>query len=317
MASYTDPPEEGRGRRDFTVALGFVLLAVMALYLPPGIQSQVAAGLRGTVLRPFLMAQLAKTELIHRAENTLLLQAQLDTLAAIVASQAPLVEENRRLREALDLQERAPATFLHANLVRPGTTGSESIFLLDVGSDMGVHEGDPVLMRDGRIGLVGVIREVTRKASIGQDWSHPDFRASAMTADGKTFGMVEPRKGDFREGDRLLLNAIPYHERLDSGTLITTSGLGGVFPRGIPIGEVDSLHQEEGGWRSEYWLRPIVELGSVFHVLVVRDDPSTERLLELFREVGAAGEAMPDSGMGVGSTGPGTPGQPSSGGPGG
>ena len=298
MASYTDPPEEGRGRRDLTVALAFLLMAIMALYLPPGAQSQVAAGLRGTVLRPFLMVQLAKTELVHRAENTLRLQAQLDTLAAIVASQAPLVEENRRLREALDLQERAPGIFLHANLVRPGTTGSESIFLLDVGSDQGVRAGDPVLMRDGRIGLVGVIREVRPNASIGQDWSHPDFRASAMTEDGETFGMVEPRKGDFRESDRLLLNAIPYHERLDSGTLITTSGLGGVFPRGIPIGEVVSLHQEEGGWRSEYWLRPIVDLGSVFHVLVLRHDPSTERLLELFGEVGAAGEVMPDSGAG-------------------
>ena len=38
--------------------------------------------------------------------------------------------------------------------------------------------------------------------------------------------------------------AIPFHERLEPGTLITTSGLGGVFPRGIPIGEVVELHRE-------------------------------------------------------------------------
>ncbi len=284
MASYTDPPEEGRGRRDLTVALTFLVLAILALFLPPGTQSQVAAGLRGTILRPFLLTQEVKSGVGLRVENALRLQAQLDSLAFVVASQASLVEENQRLREALELQARAPDLFLHANLVRPRTAGSESMFLLDVGSDQGVRAGDPVLMRNGRIGVVGKIREVTRQWAIGLDWSHPDFRASAMTADGVTFGMVEPRPGDFREGDRLLLSAIPYRERLDSGTLITTSGLGGIFPRGIPIGEVVGLHEEEIGWLSEYWLRPVVETGSVTHVLVVRADASTEGLLELFRE---------------------------------
>ena len=289
MASYTDPPEEGQGRRDLTVALAFLVLAILALYLPPGTQSQVAAGLRGTVLRPFLITQEAKAEVTLRVENALRLQSQLDSLASVVASQAASVEENQRLREALELQARAPNSFLHANLIRPETAGSESMFLLDVGSDQGVQVGDPLLMRTGRIGLVGVIREVTRGWAIGLDWSHPDFRASAMTADGETFGMVEPRRGDFREGDRLLLNAGPYHEKLDAGTLITTSGLGGIFPRGIPIGEVVGLHQEEGGWRSEYWLRPVVETGSVTNVLVVRADASTERILELFQEGGPGG----------------------------
>jgi rod shape-determining protein MreC len=108
-----------------------------------------------------------------------------------------------------------------------------------------------------------------------------------MTADGETFGLVGPRPGIFPGGDRLLLNAIPYYEPLDSGTLITTSGLGGVYPRGIPIGEVLEVHQEEGRWNKEYWLRPIVEPGSVTHVLVVRPDSTTEQLLRLFEEGGA------------------------------
>ncbi|MFH1765301.1 MAG: rod shape-determining protein MreC [Gemmatimonadota bacterium] len=298
MASYTDPPEEGRGRRDLTVALAFLALAILALYLPQDNQSQISAGLRATVLRPFLLTQEAMAEFALRVGNTLRLQAELDSLASIVASQAALAEENRRLREALELQARAPGSFLHANLIRPGTTGSESMFLLDVGSEQGVQAGNPVLMRNGRIGLVGVIREVTRNAAIGLDWSHPDFRASAMTEDGETYGLVEPSRGDFREGDRLLLNAIPYHERLDSGTLITTSGLGGVFPRGIPIGEVVGLHQEEGGWRSEYWLRPVVETGRATHVLVVRAGAFSEELLELLGGGGMGLGFGPDSATG-------------------
>jgi len=241
------------------------------------------------------MTQEALARASLRAEDALRLQAQLDSLAAVVASQAPLVEENRQLRGLLGLRDRAPGTFIHANLMRPGTAGSQSMFRLDVGSDQGVQPGDPVLMRNGRIGLVGVIREVTPGAAIGLDWSHPEFRAMAMTADGLIFGLVEPRAGTFIGGERLLLNAIPYHERLDSGTLITTSGQGGVFPRGIPIGQVLELHEEEGRWRSEYWLRPVVETGQVTHVLVVRGEASEEGLLGLFQDEGGAGVTEPDT----------------------
>jgi rod shape-determining protein MreC len=284
MASYTDPPEEGRGRRELTVALTFLFLSAAVLYLPPEAQSRLAEGLRGTVLRPFVFTQEALARARLRSENAIRLQSQLDSLASIVSSQASLAEENQRLRELLEIKERAPGSFIHANLVRPRTSGSGSMFLLDVGSEQGVQVGDPVLMRNGRIGLVGVIRDVTPNGAIGLDWSHPDFSASAMTEDGETLGLVESRRGDFRGGDRMLLNAIPYYERLDSGTLITTSGLGGVFPRGIPIGEVMELHRDEGRWLSEYWLRPIVLTGDATHVLVVRAGPDTERLLELLEQ---------------------------------
>ncbi len=289
MAIYSEPSEGGRGRRDLAVAVAFLFLATAALYLPPEVQSRVAEGLRGTVLRPFVLTQEYRVQRGRQADDALRLHARLDSLGSIVASQASLLEENRRLREHLELEERAPGAFVHANVIRPGTAGSESMFLLDVGSEQGVRPGDPVLMRTGRIGLVGVIREVTRNAAIGLDWSHPDFRVSAMTEDGEVFGLVEPRPGDFRGGDRLLLNAIPYYERLDSGTLITTSGLGGIYPRGIPVGEVMELHQDYGAWRSEYWLRPMVQTGSVTHVLVVTGDQLSEEFLRLLEGEGAGG----------------------------
>ena len=288
MASYTDPPEGGRGRRDFTIASAFFLFSVVALYLPQGAQARIAEALQATVLRPFILTQENVVQARLRAEDALVLQARLDSLAAVVAIQAPLAEENQELRELLDLQIQAPTTFVHANVIRPGTLGSESMFLIDAGSDDGIGPGDPIVMRSGRIGLLGKVQEVTRRGAVCLDWTHPEFRASAMTADGGTQGLVEPRPGDFRGGHRLLLNAIPYNEPLAPGTLITTSGLGGVFPRGIPIGEVLGLNEEgegEGeGWRSEYWLRPVVEPGSVTHVLVVRAQMLSDELLQLLDE---------------------------------
>jgi len=240
----------------------------------------VAAGFRATVLRPFLFIQEVLAEARLHAEEAGGLQAQLDSLAAVIVTQAPLVEENRRLHGLLELRERAPATFLPASVIRPGTPGSESMFLLDVGSGEGVRVWDPVIMREGRIGLVGFIQQVRRGSSIGLDWSHPDFRASAMSEDGSVFGMVRPVRGLFREEDRLLMDGTPFYEDLPPGTLITTSGLGGVFPRGIPIGMVENVAGEEGGWLKSYWLRPVVETGNVRHVLVVRADGLAQEVLD-------------------------------------
>jgi rod shape-determining protein MreC len=257
------------------------------------VQGRVAEGLQSTVLRPFIITQQVIVQAKLRAEESLRLQAQLDSLAAIVASQADLARENENLRELLEIRPGNPQSFIHANLIRSGTPGSESMFLLDVGSRDGVQAGDPVLMRNGRIGLVGVIRKVTGNTAVGLDWSHPEFRVSAKTAERDIYGLVEPRPGEFRWGDRLLLKAIPYHERLDPGTLIVTSGLGGIFPRGIAIGEVLELHQDEGRWVSEYWLRPVVETGSVTHVLVVKADPRGGDLRSLLEE-GGRGDESPD-----------------------
>ncbi|MGW8267317.1 MAG: rod shape-determining protein MreC [Longimicrobiales bacterium] len=298
MAIYADSPEEARGRREFSVALVFVLLSLVVLYLPEGVQSQVAAAYRTTILRPFLFMQEVLVQARLHAEEAGGLQAELDSLSALIVIQAPLVEENRHLRELLELRDRDPATFLPASVIRPGTPGSESMFLLDVGSEDGVRMGDPVIMRDGGIGLVGVIQQVRRGSAIGLDWSHPDFSASAVAEDSGVFGFVRPVRGLFREQDRLLLDGTPFYESLPPGTLITTSGLGGVYPRGIPIGHVESVAGEEGGWLKSYWLRPLVETGSVRHALVVLGDGIPEDILQSFGgqagPVGDSGRAQGD-----------------------
>lgn len=294
MASYTDLPEDGRGRRELPVAVAFLVLAAVVLYLPQNVQGRLADGIRGTVLRPFILTQEALARVKMRSEDAMVLQAKLDSLGALVASQGSLAEENAQLRDLLDLSARAPAIFVHANAIRPGTPGSESMFLLDVGTEQGVQVGDPVLMRTDRVGLVGVIQEVRSRAALGIDWSHPDFRASGVTADGRVFGLVQPFQEDaFVESARLRMNGVPYYETLDSATLITTSGLGGVFPRGIPIGEILEPIEVVPRWRKDYILRPVVETGRVLHVLVVLADSLTESTMALFQgEPAGEGEGL-------------------------
>ena len=262
---YAPDPDIAGGRRQGALAVVFVLLALVALYLPEAGQQQVAGALRGSALRPFILMQGRLVTSRLRAQEVQAVQSQMDSVAALLATQGGLADENRTLRNLLDLKNRMGPGFRPASVLRPGTPGSESIFVLDLGGANGVREGAPVVDRHG---LVGVVREVRARTSVGIDWTHPDFRASAMLADGTAFGLVENRRGAFREEDQLVLNGTAFYEAVPEGMPVLTSGLGGVFPRGIPIGSVAGVADAEGRWRKSYWLRPMVHPASVTHVLV-------------------------------------------------
>lgn len=271
------------GRGQGWAALAFLVAALLLRSIPAGAQQEVASVLRATVLRPFLALQesLARTRV--RTLEVESLQAELDSLVTVLTGQRTLEDENRRLRGLLELRERAQPLFQAVSVLRPGTAGSESMFLVDAGSLDGVASGAPVVTRDG---LVGVIREAGRTSSVGMDWTYPDFRAGAMTVDGEVYGIVESRRGRFREEDRLLLNGTAFTDRVEPGTLIVTSGMGGVYPRGIAIGTVLEEAEAEAGWRRSYWLIPAVTPASVTHaqVLIHTGEAVDSVWVERFRE---------------------------------
>lgn len=265
MPSYF---ESRKGRRRETVIAGiFLVLALLLYFLPDNYQAPIRRTVRVTVLRPFMGFQAAIADQDTRSVDVSGIRAQRDSLVAVLAAQAPIVEENRRLRALLGLEERAAPTFVPARLVRIGISGGESTFLLNVGTADGVLAGSPVVAAGG---LVGVVREAEERTSQGVDWTHAEFRASAMTADGAAYGIVEPRPGRFREEDLLTLTGAPFHSDIPAGTRVVTSGRGGVYPRGLPIGVVLGIDEADTGWRKSYILRPLVRPESVSHVLVGR-----------------------------------------------
>ncbi len=265
MPAFRAEADGSGGRRQLGVAVTMVLAALATFYLSSSVQQQIAATLRGSLLRPFIATQRKLVAARLRAANVDVLRGRLDSLAAVLTTQRALVDENRTLRSLLGLSRRVGPSFRPADVTRPGTPGSEGMFMLDLGSQDGVREDAPVVDRHG---LVGVVREVRQHSAVGMDWTHADFRVSAMIPDGSAYGIVESRRSAFREGDRLLLDGVAYHESIPKGTPVLTSGLAGIFPRGIPIGRIDAVADSQAQWRKSYWLEPMVQPASVTHVLV-------------------------------------------------
>ena len=266
MPAYGNEPESDGRRNDVTFAVIVLVLAASTSFLAESNQQRISSALQATILRPFIATQVSLNESRLRAAQVDVLSAELDSLSAIVSTHSALLDENQTLRGLLGLTDRVSQSYLPATVLRPGTPGSESMFIVDVGAEDGVSRGSAVVSSHG---LVGVISEVRSDNAVGMDWSHPEFRASAMLADGSTFGLVEARRGRFREEDRLVLNGVAFNQPIVNGATVLTSGLGDFLPRGVPIGRIDGRADSEGSWRKSYWMTPMVEPGAATHVLVL------------------------------------------------
>ena len=266
MPNYTNDTKVVPQKRSVIIALAVLIFSILTLNFPTEIQQQLGVFIRGSVLRPFVITQENIVRRRVHIKETEVLQQQLDSISSILSGQNNLAEENDHLRTLLNLSEKLLPTYVAASVVRPGIQGSEGMFLLDVGRDHGVIYNSPVIMGQG---LVGIVKESRDNNSLGMDWTHPEFRVSAMTLDGTVYGIVRANQEIFRESDRLLIDGIPFYQELDPGTILVTSSLGGIYPRGIPIGTVVEQAESHAGWRRSYWLRPFVPPGKATHVLVL------------------------------------------------
>jgi rod shape-determining protein MreC len=262
-------------RRDAALSAAVLAVAFILLALPSEYQRPIRSATRSTILLPFLALQSVISERRGGMVDVTRLRAQRDSLAALVAAQASLSEENRQLRSALNLSQRVADSYTPANVLRAGLTSAESTFIVDVGRADGVFVGSPVLTADG---LLGVVWEVDERSAQAVDWTHPDFRVSAMTADGQAYGLIEPRRapGQRREEDLLALTGSPFQIDVRPGRRVVSSGRGGLFPRGVMIGTVIGIEEADTGWRKSYLVRPAVRPEGALHVLVGIREQATD-----------------------------------------
>ena len=264
MREYGGPSGNGL-RRQFLLAAVCLVVGFFFYLIPTGLQQDVASGIRLTLLRPFVDIRGAVSLARTSSREADVLRARLDSLHAWITNNALAIEENRRLRVLAGLAPLVERSYRPVSVHRPGNLGSQSTLVLDLGYEGGVHALSPIITADG---LAGRVLEAHASLSIGMDWSHPDFRASVMSEDGELYGIVGPEPATFGRAERLILTGIPYFNVLADGTLVVTSGRGGVYPRGVPVGRIGGLAEVDEGWHRSYWVYPSVHPASVTHALV-------------------------------------------------
>ncbi|MCC6319398.1 MAG: rod shape-determining protein MreC [Gemmatimonadaceae bacterium] len=288
----------GGTRVDAALLVVCALLALLAMVLPGSTRDAIAGVIQRTVAAPLFALQVrserARTALADREHVAM----QLDSLALRVTQLSQLEGENARLRQLLALGRNLRQGFVPAEALHGQDLGDSHALLLTVGSRAGVVPRSAVVAPQGVVGLVTSVGQTSSQAIL---FSHPDFRVSAMSADGETFGIVGPHlsgndaacagagEAACAGPERLLLElrGVAFRDVLKPGALVTSSGLGGVFPRGILIGTVIGELRTTEQWSRTYLLRPSVRPQDVSNVMVLSPSLVSENLSGIWDTVGA------------------------------
>lgn len=256
-------------RADTVVLVVCVLVSGLLVILPSAARDRVAGALRETVVQPVLALQ----RTAERGRNAILerdgLAKRLDSLTLASARLRELELENQRLRRMVGLGEGLRTGFVVAEVIHTQSLGDEHTVTLTAGRNAGVTPRSIVVAPDG---VVGMVTTVDATSSLAILWTHPDFRVSAQSVGSNVLGIVRPHTG--AEGERYLLEltGVAFRDSLSAGTLIVSSGLGGRYPAGIPVGTVIGEIKTSEGWARTYVVRPAVKPQDVTTVMVVQPE---------------------------------------------
>ncbi len=276
--------------RSDTVLLSVCLaLSIIALILPGEQRRPVAEALRRTALAPLIRLQGAA----ERGRAALMQRDQAivnrDSMTVRGMTIVSLEAENDRLRRILGLAQRLRWGFVAAEVLHGKGLGEEFTVALTAGDAAGVRRLSPVVAPEGLVGMVTGTDPQSAQAIV---WSHPDFRVSAMSTDGKAFGIVRPHIAGSGASRYLLeMSNVPFRNSLPAGSLIVSSGLGGTYPRGIPIGTVMQELTTAEGWARTYLIRPAVSPGDVTSVMVLMPQRVQSGVASVWTSVAAADSA--------------------------
>lgn len=171
------------------------------------------------------------------------------------------LRENERLARLLDMKKRLNLPTITATVIGEDGYPWFRTIVVDRGSSSGVVEGAPVL---AAAGVVGQVVRVSPESSRVLLFTDQASSVAGVIQRTRARGVVRGKGGG-----RASLEFTMREEDVTVGDMVVTSGMGGVFPKGIPVGEVSMVRKGEYGVFQSIEIRPSVNLSRLEEVLVL------------------------------------------------
>jgi len=283
-------PGGGSPAKRILIALICVSLALLTLYSREGVRGPVHL-LRSAVkvvatpfehvgsflTQPLDVVSVAFEDAAADEETLSQLRAQNAALLSQLAELEEYKLENARLSNMLSLSSAYGTQGIGARVIASAVDDWSAAVTIDVGSAAGVSVDMPV--SDGN-GVVGQVTEVSLLTSTVTLLSDPDCGVGALLQGSRDTGVL---RGSI-DGS-LHLEYIPLSTDVAVGELVVTSGLGGVYPKGMLLGVVSSVSSVPSDVYHTIIVKPVYEPSSLDEVFVImgydafRSESAAETLL--------------------------------------
>jgi len=196
-----------------------------------------------------------------RQQNIMTMKSNRDLRARLLAVEEIRLE-NQRLKKLLDFVEADPRKVLPALVVAEDASSWARTIIIDKGLRHGVSEGEPVVVAEGVVGRIIKVASNSSRVLLVTDASSS---IAGLVQRTRTRGVV---RGNGKELD---LDFALRKDLVEENDLIVTSGMGGVFPKGLVIGRVDAVQRNAFGLFQQIRLAPVVDFSRLEEVLVLMD----------------------------------------------
>lgn len=203
-----------------------------------------------------------------RRENVVL-RGENEQLRVMSLQAGETREENTRLRRLLLLKNRLPLSTVAGEVIGREAGGWVRSLTVNRGRGDGIAQQTPVIVPDG---LVGRVVQVHRGAAVIQLLNDPASTVGAVVLRTRTAGLVE---GDAGGTVRFKFMARDGSS-VAPGDLVVTSGLGTLFPKGLPVGRVVKIEDKGSALFHFAVLAPAVDFSRVEEVLLVTGQTSQD-----------------------------------------
>ena len=179
-----------------------------------------------------------------------------------------MLRENERLRALYGWTKVSPWKVKLARVIARDPANWWRNIHIDLGQRDGLRTDLPVLTADGLVGRVAEVGEARSRVVLVGD---PNCRVAALALEGR----VAVDNGVISGGSSVVdpslveLSYLSRNSGLKPGQMIVTSGLGGVFPKGIPIGHLVDFRSIEYGLYTEARVKLAVNLNQLEEVWVM------------------------------------------------
>ena len=205
--------------------------------------------------------------LLNTYEENKRLKMRLEDFAVLQAEVNTLQSENESLKELVDkedsLKDYDP---LKATVIARNPDQWEEKIILNRGSSHGVQLNMAVMSANGLIGKISLVTPFTSEVELLHS-NNPNYRVSAIVQGEKSdvFGLVE---GYDAERNELILKRIDSSFKVNEGEKVVTSGLGGIYPKGILIGEVTEVTTDDYGLTKMAYVKPAANFSMLEDVII-------------------------------------------------
>jgi len=199
--------------------------------------------------------------LVHLKEENQLLRQIIEEMKQERIQLLEERAENKRLRPLLGFKEKARQSLLPAEIIGQDFSGWFQTMVIDRGKRDGIEEGMAVISIQG---IVGQVMEVSKSFSRVLLITDPNNAVASLTQRTRARGILE---GNGR--DSCLLKYLHRSESIQQGDVVVSSGLDGVYPKGMMLGTVSWTKTKESEIFQEVEVLPAVDFKKLEEVMVL------------------------------------------------